>query len=119
VRDEMTAPAPVHVDPSAAVLETLLKPQHLSSLLAVLVAAALIAFKHRASLRVAVVVAWIEIAAFTFFHVITVRRRPLEAVLGVTGWETRCGRASPSARPSSASRAALDQGGRHPRCLRG
>jgi hypothetical protein len=60
----------LRIDPSAGVLETFTKPQHLSSLVAVLIAAALIAFKHRAAARVAVVVAWIEIAAFTFFHAI-------------------------------------------------
>jgi hypothetical protein len=60
----------LRIDPSAGVLETFTKPQHLSSLVAVLIAAALVAFRHRAAARVAVVVAWIEIAAFTFFHVI-------------------------------------------------
>src|SRR5919112_3666085 len=60
----------LRIDPSTGVLETFLKPQHLSSLVAVLIAAALVAFKHRFAARVAVVVAWIEIAAFTFFHVI-------------------------------------------------
>jgi hypothetical protein len=58
----------LRTDPSAGVLETFTKPQHLSSLVAVLIAAALVAFKHRSAARVAVVVAWIEIAAFTFFH---------------------------------------------------
>ena len=60
----------LRTDPSAGVLETFTKPQHLSSLAAVLIAAALVAFKHRSAARVAVVVAWIEIAAFTFFHAI-------------------------------------------------
>jgi hypothetical protein len=60
----------LRIDPSAGVLETFTKPQHLSSLLGVLIAATLVAFKHRSAARVAVVVAWIEIAAFTFFHVI-------------------------------------------------
>src|SRR3954451_10090763 len=60
----------LRVDPSAGALETFLNPQHLSSLVAVLIAAALLAFKHRAAARVAVVVAWVEIAAFTFFHLI-------------------------------------------------
>ena len=58
----------LRTDPSAGFIETFTKPQHLSSLVAVLVAAALVAFKHRSAARVAVVVAWIEIAAFTFFH---------------------------------------------------
>jgi hypothetical protein len=60
----------LRIDPSAGVLETFTKPQHLSSLVAVLLAGALVAFKHRSGALVAVVVAWIEIAAFTFFHVI-------------------------------------------------
>src|SRR5215218_8593957 len=60
----------LRIDPSAGLLETFTKPQHLSSLIAVLIAAALVAFKHRYAARVAVVIAWIEIAAFTFFHVI-------------------------------------------------
>src|ERR687892_541655 len=60
----------LRTDPSAGALETFTKPQHISSLVAVLIAAALIAFRHRSAARVAVIVAWIEIAAFTFFHVI-------------------------------------------------
>src|SRR3954451_25129300 len=66
----------LRVDPSAGALETFAKPQHLSSLVAVLLAVALIAFKHRSAARVAVVVAWIEIAAFTFFHGIPVEVGP-------------------------------------------
>src|SRR4051794_20502406 len=62
----------LRIDPSAGVLETITKPQHLSSLVAVLIAGALVAFKHRSATRVAMVVAWIEIAAFMFFHVIPV-----------------------------------------------
>src|SRR3954465_4294177 len=60
----------LRTDPSAGVLETFTKPQHLSSLVAVLIAAALVAFKHRSAARVAGVVAWIGIGAFTFFPVI-------------------------------------------------
>jgi hypothetical protein len=66
----------LRIDPSAGVLETFLKPQHLSSLVAVLIAAALVAFKHRSAARVAAVVAWIEIAAFAFFHLIPVEVGP-------------------------------------------
>src|SRR5215216_6999927 len=62
----------LRIDPSAGVLETFAKPQHLSSLLAVLIAAVLVAFKHRSAARVAAVVAWTEIAAFAFFHLIPV-----------------------------------------------
>src|SRR5215210_4379553 len=66
----------LRIDPSAGVLETFTKPQHLSSFVAVLIAAGLVAFKHRSAARVAVVVAWIEIAAFAFFHVIPVEVGP-------------------------------------------
>ena len=63
-------------------LETFTKPQHLSSLVAVLIAAVLLAFKHRSAARVAVTVAWIEIAAFTFFHVIPVEVGPSKPYWG-------------------------------------
>src|ERR671928_84120 len=72
----------LRIDPSAGVLETFTKPQHLSSLVAVLIAAGLVAFKHRSAARVAVVVAWIEIAAFTFFHVIPVEIGPSKPYWG-------------------------------------
>jgi hypothetical protein len=72
----------LRIDPSAGVLETFTKPQHLSSLVAVLIAAALVAFKYRSAARVAVVVAWIEIAAFAFFHVIPVEVGPSKPYWG-------------------------------------
>src|SRR5215203_5746118 len=72
----------LRIDPSAGVLETFTKPQHLSSLVAVLIAAALVAVKHRSAARVAVAVAWIEIAAFTFFHVIPVEVGPSKPYWG-------------------------------------
>ena len=72
----------LRIDPSAGVLETFAKPQHLSSLLAVIIAGALIAFRHRSAARVAIVVAWIEIAAFTFFHVIPVEVGPSKPYWG-------------------------------------
>jgi hypothetical protein len=72
----------LRIDPSAEALETFTKPQHLSSLLAVLVAGALVAFRHRAAATAAVVVAWIEIAAFTFFHVIPVEVGPSKPYWG-------------------------------------
>ena len=72
----------LRIDPSAGVFETFTKPQHLASLLAVLLAAALVAFKHRFAVRVAAVVAWIEIAAFTFFHVIPVDVGPSKPYWG-------------------------------------
>src|SRR5215210_6579949 len=72
----------LRIDPSAGVLETFTKPQHLSSLLAVVIAAALVAFKHRSAVRVAVAVAWIEIVAFVFFHVIPVEVGPSKPYWG-------------------------------------
>src|SRR3954470_13756795 len=72
----------LRVDPSAGVLETFPKPQHLSSLVAVLIAAGLVAFRHRSAARVAMVVAWIEISAFTFFHVIPVEVGPSKPYWG-------------------------------------
>jgi hypothetical protein len=72
----------LRIDPSAGALETFTKPQHLSSLIAVLIVAALVAFKHRFAARVAVVVAWVEIAAFAFFHVIPVEVGPSKPYWG-------------------------------------
>jgi hypothetical protein len=72
----------LRIDPSTGALETFAKPQHLSSLIAVLIAAALVAFRHRSAARVAVAVAWIEIAAFTFFHVIPVEVGPSKPYWG-------------------------------------
>src|SRR3954465_9382045 len=72
----------LRIDPSAGVLETFTKPQHLSSLVAVLIAAGLVAFKHRSAARVAAVVAWIEITAFTFFHVIPLEVGPSKPYWG-------------------------------------
>jgi hypothetical protein len=72
----------LRADPSAGVLETFTKPQHLSSLLAVLLAVGLVAVQHRSAARVAVVVAWIELTAFTFFHGIPVEIGPSKPYWG-------------------------------------
>src|SRR3954470_950204 len=72
----------LRIDPSAGVLDTFAKPQHLSSLVAVLIAAALVTFRHRSAARVAMVVAWIEIAACTFFHGIPVEVGPSKPYWG-------------------------------------
>jgi len=72
----------LRIDPSAGALDTFTKPQHLSSLLAVLIAAGLIAFRHRSAARVAVAVAWIEIAAFAFFHALPVEIGPSKPYWG-------------------------------------
>src|SRR3954451_4892255 len=72
----------LRVDPSAAVVETFTKPQHLSGLVAVLIAGVLLAFKYRSAARVAAVVAWIEIAAFTFFHLVPVEVGPSKPYWG-------------------------------------
>src|SRR5687767_15218865 len=72
----------LRTDPSAGALETFTKPQHLSSLLAVMIAAGLAAFRHRSAARVALVVAWIEITAFAFFHAIPVQVGPSKPYWG-------------------------------------
>ena len=72
----------LRIDPSAGLLETFLKPQHLASLVAVLIAAVLLGLKHRSAARVAVVVAWIEITAFAFFHAIPVQIGPSKPYWG-------------------------------------
>src|SRR3954464_1488398 len=72
----------LRIDPSAGALDTFTKPQHLASLLAVLIAGALVAFRHPAAARVAVVVAWVEIAAFAFFHLIPVAVGPSKPYWG-------------------------------------
>jgi hypothetical protein len=72
----------LRVDSSAGVLETFTKPQHLSSIVACLLVVALLAVRHRSAARVAVIVAWIEIAAFTFFHAIPVEVGPAKPYWG-------------------------------------
>ncbi|MEA2495305.1 MAG: hypothetical protein QOJ29_3216 [Thermoleophilaceae bacterium] len=72
----------LRIDPSAGVLATFAKPQHLASLVAVLIACVLLAFKHRSATKVAVVVAWIEITAFAFFHAIPVEVGPSKPYWG-------------------------------------
>ena len=72
----------LRVDSSAGLIETLTKPQHLSSLVAVLIAGALLVFEHRSAARVAAAVAWIEIAAFTLFHLVPVEIGPSKPYWG-------------------------------------
>jgi hypothetical protein len=72
----------LRTDPSAGAFETFAKPQHLASLVAVLIAAGLAAFNHRSAARVALAVAWIEIAAFGFFHAIPVEIGPSKPYWG-------------------------------------
>ena len=72
----------LRLDSSAGVLETFAKPQHLTSLVAVLIAGALLAFGHRSAARVAAVVAWTEIAAFTFFHLVPAEVGPSKPYWG-------------------------------------
>jgi len=72
----------LRIDSSAGVLETFAKPQHLASLVAVLIAGVLLAFKHRSAARVAAVVAWIEITAFTFFHLVPAEVGPSKPYWG-------------------------------------
>jgi hypothetical protein len=116
----------LRIDASAGALETFLKPQHLSNLLAVVAAGALLAFRHRSAARVAAVTAWIEIVAFSFFHLIPVEVGPtkpywgegmgdalqwfgLLSILGVSAALIRAGRRSPAgviapARPGARAR---------------
>jgi hypothetical protein len=72
----------LRVDPSAGFVETFTKPQHLASLIAVLAAGLLLASRHRSAVRVAAVVAWIEITAFTVFHLVPVEVGPLKPYWG-------------------------------------
>ena len=72
----------LRTDPLVGAVETFTKPQHLSSILAVLLAVVLVALRHRAAARVAVVVAWVEIATFTFFHGIPVEIGPSKPYWG-------------------------------------
>lgn len=58
----------LRTDASADVVGTFLAPQHLTSILACLLAVVLLAMRHRWAPRVALTVAWIEIVAFVFFH---------------------------------------------------
>jgi hypothetical protein len=72
----------LRIDSSAGVLETFAKPQHLASLLAVLIAGVLLAFEHRSAARIAAAVAWTEIAAFTFFHLVPAEVGPSKPYWG-------------------------------------
>src|SRR3954452_12175754 len=72
----------LRTDPSAGVLETFTKPQHLASIAACVLAITLFALRRRSAARVAVVVAWIEIVAFTFFHGIPAEIGPAKPYWG-------------------------------------
>lgn len=72
----------LRTDPLVGAVETFTKPQHLSSILAVLGAVVLVAVRHRAAARVAAVVAWVEITTFTFFHGIPVEIGPSKPYWG-------------------------------------
>ena len=72
----------LRTDHSAGVLETFTKPQHLSSMVAVVLAVVLVARRHPLAGRVAAAVAWVEIAAFTFFHGIPVQIGPAKPYWG-------------------------------------
>jgi DMSO/TMAO reductase YedYZ heme-binding membrane subunit len=72
----------LRTDESVGAFETFTKPQHVSSIVAVLLAVILVVRTHRHAARVAVGVAWIEIAAFTFFHGIPVQIGPAKPYWG-------------------------------------
>jgi hypothetical protein len=58
----------LRTDASADIAGTFLAPQHLTSILASLLAVVLLATRRRWAPRVPLMVAWIEIVAFLFFH---------------------------------------------------
>jgi hypothetical protein len=58
----------LRTDESADVAGTFLAPQHLTSILAGILAVVLVAKRQRWAPRVALTVAWVEIGAFLFFH---------------------------------------------------
>ena len=72
----------LRTDASADVAGTFLAPQHLSSILAALLAVILLGTRHRWGRRVAMTVAWIEIGAFVFFHGIPVEVGPSKPYWG-------------------------------------
>lgn len=72
----------LRTDSTAGVVETFTKPQHLSSIVAVLLAVVLVALRRPVAARVAAVVAWIEIVTFTFFHGIPVEIGPSKPYWG-------------------------------------
>ena len=72
----------LRTDATADVAGTFLAPQHLASILAGLLAVVLVAVGHRSAARVAGVVAWTEIVAFTFFHGIPVEIGPAKPYWG-------------------------------------
>jgi hypothetical protein len=72
----------LRTDETADIAGTLLAPQHLASILAGVLAVALVAMRHRWAPRVALTVASIEIAAFVFFHGIPVEIGPSKPYWG-------------------------------------
>ena len=72
----------LRTDATADLAGTFLAPQHLAGILASVLAIVLVATQHRSAARVAAVVAWIEIAAFTFFHGIPVEVGPTKPYWG-------------------------------------
>ena len=72
----------LRTDETADVASTVLAPQHLTSILAVLLAVVLVGMGHRWAPRVALTVAWIEIVAFLFFHGIPVEIGPSKPYWG-------------------------------------
>ena len=72
----------LRTDESATFASTFLAPQHLTSILAGLLAVVLLAMRHRWAARVALTVAWIEIVAFVFFHGIPIEIGPSKPYWG-------------------------------------
>ncbi len=63
----------LRTDADATVFETFTKPPHLASLLTGLLALVLLARRHARAVQVTLVVAWLQIAGFVFFHGIPVK----------------------------------------------
>ena len=72
----------LRTDETADIAGTFLAPQHLSSILAGVLAVVLVGMRHRWAPRVALTVAWIEIVAFVFFHGIPVEIGPSKPYWG-------------------------------------
>jgi hypothetical protein len=72
----------LRTDATADLAGTFLAPQHLTSTLACLLAMVLLGMRHRWAPHVALTVAWIEIAAFTFFHGIPLEIGPAKPYWG-------------------------------------
>jgi hypothetical protein len=72
----------LRTDATADIAGAFLAPQHLTSILAGVLAVVLVGMRHRWAPRVALTVAWIEIVAFVFFHGIPIEIGPSKPYWG-------------------------------------